>query len=172
MRNSVENVAVVQALVLMLAIVATVCLPAVVALILCSDGLAAGAMRRLAALRAVRKQHRLLGRLDRSVASVAPAVDLSVLDGGERPTIEQVAADLRRLHTQRLGVAGRSRVWQSAVQQAYDERLRLACASLGVAEHLGDLEGVDLEIERLRVEGELQAAGLVLPSATGERPER
>jgi hypothetical protein len=165
------NVAVVQALVLMLAIVATVCLPAVVALILCSDGLAAGARRRLGALRTAQEQRRLLGRLDRSVAT-APAVDLSALDGGDRPTIEQIAADLRRLHTQRLGVAGRSRVWQSAVQQAYDERLRLACGCLGVTEHLCDLEGVDLEIERLRVEGELQAAGLVLPSATGERPER
>jgi hypothetical protein len=164
-------VAVVQALVLMLAIVATVCLPAVVALVLCSDGLASGTIRRLAAARTVRKQRRLIGKLDRSVAN-APAVDLSALDGGDRPTIEQIAADLRRLHTQRLGVAGRSRVWQSAVQQAYDERLRLACAYLGVIEHLCDLEGVDLEIERLRVEGELQAAGLVLPSATGERPER
>lgn len=160
-----------QALVLMLAIVATVCLPAVVALVLCSDGLGSGAIRRLAAARTARKQRRLLGKLDRSVAN-APVVDLSALDGGDRPTIEQIAADLRRLHTQRLGVAGRSRVWQSAVQQAYDERLRLACASLGVIEHLCDLEGVDLEIERLRVEGELQAAGLVLPSATGERPER
>lgn len=165
------DVAVVQALVLMLAIVATVCLPAVVALILCSDGLAAGALRRVAALRGAVKQRRLLDKLDRSVAR-APAVDLSALDGGDRPAIEQIAADLRRLQTQRLGVAGRSRVWQSAVQQAYDDRLRLACACLGVAEHLCDLEGVDLEIERLRVEGELQAAGLVLSSATGERPER
>jgi hypothetical protein len=162
-----------QALVLMLAIVATVCLPAVVALVLCSDeGLAAGAVRRLAALRAAGEQRRLLGKLDRSVAPAAPGTDLSVLDGGDRPTIEQIAADLRRLHLQRLGVAGRSQVWQSAVRQAYDDRLRLACACLGVAEHLCELEGVDLEIERLRVEGELQAAGLVLPSATGERPER
>jgi hypothetical protein len=165
-------VAVVQALMLMLAIVATVCLPAVVALVLCAGGPAAAAVRRLAAVRAARQQRRLLGKLDRSVAGAAPGVNLSVLDGGDRPTIEQIAADLRRLHTQRLGVAGRSQVWQRAVGQAYDERLRLACACLGLAEHLCELEGVDLEIERLRVEGELQAAGLVLPSATGERPER
>lgn len=165
------SVAVVQAFVLMLAIVATVCLPAIVALILCADGLAAGATRRAAQLRAVQRQRRLLGRLDRSVATPAD-VDLSTLDNADRPTIEHIAADLRRLHTHRLGVAGRSRVWQNAVRQAYDDRLRLACRCLGVSEHLGDLEGVDLEIERLRVEGELQAAGLVLPSATGERPER
>jgi hypothetical protein len=165
-------VAVAQALLLMLAIVATVCLPAIVALILCADGLAAGAIRRAAALRAARRQRRLLGRLDRSIGGRAPTVDLSTLDSGERPTIEQIAADLRRLHTQLLGVAGRSRVWQNAVCQAYDDRLRLACDCLGVSEHLCDLQGVDLEIERLRVEGELQAAGLVLPSVTGECPER
>lgn len=163
--------AIAQALALMLAIVATVCLPAIVALILCADGLAAGATQRVAALRTAHRQRRLLGRLDRSIGHSAPA-DLSARDGGDRPTIEQIAADLRRLQTQRLGVAGRSRVWQKAVQQAYDDRLRLACHCLGVSEHLCDLEGVDLEIERLRVEGELQEAGLVLPSVTGECPER
>ena len=50
--------------------------------------------------------------------------------------------------------------------------LAQACRCLGLCEHLCDLHGVDLEIERLRVEGELQAAGLVLPSVTGECPER
>lgn len=164
--------AVAQAFALMLAIVATVCLPAIVALILCADGLAAGATRRAAAMFAARRQRRLLGRLDRSIGGATPTLELSVLDSGDRPTIEQIAADLRRLHTQRLGVAGRSRVWQNAVRQAYDDRLRLACDCLGVSEHLCDLQGVDLEIERLRVEGELQAAGLVLPSVTGECPER
>ena len=83
----------------------------------------------------------------------------------ERPTIEQIAADLHRLGRQRLGVATRSQVWQTAVTRAYDEQLRLACQCLGVDEHLSGLNGVDLEIERLRVEGELLAAGLRLPTA-------
>ena len=49
--------------------------------------------------------------------------------------------------------------------RAYDERLRLACRCLEVPEHLAELEGIDLEIERVRVEGELIGAGLVLGAA-------
>jgi len=78
------------------------------------------------------------------------------------PPIEQVAADLRRLGQQRLGIATRSPVWFAAVQRAYDDRLQVACRELEVEEHLGELEGVDLEIERVRVEGALQAAGMAL----------
>ncbi|GAA2350963.1 hypothetical protein [Dactylosporangium salmoneum] len=78
------------------------------------------------------------------------------------PPIEQVAGDLRRLNQLRQSVAKRSRVWFVAVQEAYDEGLRTACAQLDVEEHLQELAGVDLELERLRVEGELQRAGLVL----------
>lgn len=76
------------------------------------------------------------------------------------PPIEQVAADLRRLGQQRLGIATRSPVWFAAVQRAYDDRLQVACRELEVEEHLAELEGVDLEIERVRVEGALQAAGM------------
>lgn len=56
-------------------------------------------------------------------------------------------------------------VWHGAVIDAYDERLRAACGALGIAEHLTELEGVDREIERVRVEGLLHAAGLTLPAA-------
>ena len=81
------------------------------------------------------------------------------------PPIEQVALDLRRLNRLRESVARRSRVWFVAVSEAYDDGLRIACAQLGVDEYLGELSGVDLEVERVRVEGELQAAGLVLRDA-------
>ncbi|WP_433611224.1 hypothetical protein ACQP2P_43640 [Dactylosporangium sp. CA-139114] len=84
------------------------------------------------------------------------------------PPIEQVAGDLRRLNRLRESVAMRSRVWFVAVQEAYDEGLRVACAQLGVEEHLGELGGIDLEVERLRVEGELQRAGLVLRNASAQ----
>jgi hypothetical protein len=76
------------------------------------------------------------------------------------PPIEQIAADLRRLGQQRLGIATRSPVWFSAVSRAYDDRLRAACRALRIDEHLGELTGVDLEIERVRVEGVLKAAGM------------
>ncbi|HET6212017.1 MAG TPA: hypothetical protein VFE14_03985, partial [Micromonosporaceae bacterium] len=78
------------------------------------------------------------------------------------PPIEQLAADLRRLGRQRLGIATRSTVWFTAVQRAYDDRLRLACRSLDIEQHLDELDGLDLDIERVRVEGELVIAGVSL----------
>jgi hypothetical protein len=77
------------------------------------------------------------------------------------PPIEHVAADLRRLNRHRLGIAMRSPVWFTAVQRAYDDRLGVACAELRVEQHLTELTGVDLDLERVRVEGRLEAAGLV-----------
>ncbi len=84
------------------------------------------------------------------------------------PPFEQVAADLRRLARQRAQVAPRSPVWFTAVHRAYDDRLRIACRELEIAEHLHGLEGIDLEIERLRVEGLLEAAGLSLAVADSD----
>jgi hypothetical protein len=78
------------------------------------------------------------------------------------PPFEQVVADLRRLARQRAQVAPRSPVWFAAVHRAYDDRLQVACRELEIPEHLHELDGIDLEIERLRVEGLLQAAGLPL----------
>ena len=88
------------------------------------------------------------------------------------PPIEQVAADLRRLANQRLGVGRRSEIWFAAVERAYDDRLRVACRDLCVEEYLAELEGIDLDIERVRVEGALQAAGMNLPmSGASGRPD-
>jgi hypothetical protein len=87
------------------------------------------------------------------------------------PPLEQVAADLRRLSRQRVGIATRSPVWFTAVQRAYDDRLRVACGQLGIEEHLNELTGVDLDLERVRVEGALEMAGLALTDAdTQPRP--
>jgi hypothetical protein len=59
-------------------------------------------------------------------------------------------------------VAQRSPIWFNAVHRAYDERLSIACRELEIPEQLHELEGMDLELERLRVEGRLEAAGLHL----------
>jgi len=99
----------------------------------------------------IKPEHRRLLR-HQSTPEAAPA----------GPPFEQVAADLRRLARQRAEVANRSPVWFAAVHRAYDERLRIACRELEIAEHLQELEGIDLEIERLRVEGLLETAGLNL----------
>jgi hypothetical protein len=90
-----------------------------------------------------------------------------------RPGIEQIAADLRRLHRQRSsGPTLESSAWLTAVQRAYDDRLCLACASLGVPQHIEALDGIDRDIERVRVEGALEAAGLSLRAATQLPPDR
>ena len=100
----------------------------------------------------------------RSLEHGLPDVDACLADLDARPlAIEQLAFDLRRLDRQRRsGPTRYSEVWLAAVLHAYDTRLQMACRSLGVPEHLQPLDGVDREMERVRVEGELAAAGLVL----------
>ncbi|GIF65497.1 hypothetical protein Ais01nite_35320 [Asanoa ishikariensis] len=160
-------------LVLAVAILTLLCLPAIVAAIVCADELIERGTHALRQARLVRRERRAISRLDRSIGEVEIEIELAHVDTEqERPTIEQIAADLQRLGRQRLGIAQRSQIWQTAVLRAYDEQLRLACACLGVDQHLSELVGVDLEIERVRVEGELQAAGMTLPTAEAERREQ
>jgi hypothetical protein len=139
-------------------------LPCALTVILCADRVVVRIRRAAARRRAVRCQRRLLVSLDRTldaaIEAQRDAVETVACDG--RPTIGQLAADLRRLGQLRNGVATKSYVWHAATLRAYDDRLRLACRYLGVSEHLGELGGVDLQIERVRVEGALIAGGLVL----------
>lgn len=125
------------------------------------------------------------GRISRGVRRVAQAIGRRLLRGRLRnrwlmarlamsvrvgrklehseptsPPIQQVAADLRRLNRQRISIAMRSRVWFQAVQHAYDDRLGVACRQLSIEQHLGELTGMDLDLERVRVEGLLEEAGL------------
>jgi hypothetical protein len=88
-----------------------------------------------------------------------------------RPPIERIAADLRRL-SRRLTESQRWGLRFAAAQQAYDHHLMQACAALGVEEHLADVTGVDHEIERVRVEGELQQLGLELRMPSIRHAER
>ncbi|MFI1995839.1 hypothetical protein [Actinoplanes sp. NPDC020271] len=101
-----------------------------------------------------------LRRLDRDLAGLDLAARMEALPP---VPIEQLAYDLRRLDRQRRnGPLRSSEVCMAALLEAYDARLRLACRCLGVAEHLEPLTGVDREIERLRLEARLEAAGLAL----------
>jgi hypothetical protein len=102
-----------------------------------------------------------------------PHRDLWPLAPQEEDSIEQVAADLRDLAAaleslRDLKDPG-SEVRREAVRRAYETRLRDACRSLDITEHLDDLVGLDREIERLRVEGELEAEGLVLRAGSQPR---
>jgi hypothetical protein len=98
-------------------------------------------------------RHRLLHRHE--LPKVKPA----------GPPFEELAADLRRLARQRVEVAHRSPIWFNAVHRAYDDRLVAACRELEIPEQLHELDGLDLELERMRVESRLEAAGLHLSIA-------
>ncbi|TDC79186.1 hypothetical protein E1193_19485 [Micromonospora sp. KC606] len=148
------------------------CLPAVFALLFCLDEVVDRIACGWADWRDRRRERRTLARLARSLggdALTTRGVDLARLDRPDRQPFERVAADLRRLAGHRLAAGGRSVVWHSSVIDAYDDRLRAACRALGIGEHLGELTGVDREIERVRVEGLLARAGLVLPATRGVR---
>ena len=78
-------------------------------------------------------------------------------------SLERLAADLRRL---RLAVSTdehRSAAHQIGNRMAYDRVLVEICAMLGIEHELDDeLSAMDREIERFRVEAELERAGVVL----------
>ncbi|SCE79879.1 hypothetical protein [Micromonospora mirobrigensis] len=159
---------------LTLAFVAVACLPAAFAALFCADEIIDRVACRWAEWREGRRERRTIARLDRALEadSLTRDIDLTEFDRDGRRPLEQVAADLRRLGGHRRAATGRSVVWHGAVIEAYDERLRAACQALGIPEHLADLDGVDREIERLRVEGLLHAAGLTLPAARPEQRQR
>jgi hypothetical protein len=83
------------------------------------------------------------------------------------PPIERIAADLRRLSAAVRPVPpGTPAVRRRGLQMAYDETLAAACRALDVQHSLGELaDGVDREVERLRIEAALEEAGLRFRSA-------
>jgi hypothetical protein len=111
------------------------------------------------------RDRRRFAKLDRAMTRATSAEPSEPAD----PPIERVAADLRRLGRQRVEIANRSPVWHTAVERAYDDRLTVACRELGIEEHLIGLAGVDLEIERVRVLGALQRAGMSVDHPNLER---
>jgi hypothetical protein len=147
--------------VLAAALTALLCLPCAMVVAVRSDD---AAVRRRWRKRG-RSEVRALRRLERDLPA-AVAVEHAA------PSIEQVAADLRRLDRQRhTGPTTGSEVWLAAVVRAYDDRLQVACRYLTVSQHLSALDGIDRDIERVRVEGELQAAGLELRSVAHRPPQ-
>jgi hypothetical protein len=152
-------VAVLRALLILAAVSALATLPCLIALMLSVGRPRFRFPRRRVVSDATlsRRDRRRLAKLDKCFGS-EPVPKLST----DTVPIEKVAADLRRLRRQRAGIAQRSPIWRAAVEDAYDDRLCLACKRLGITEHLEQLTGVDREIERVRLEGELQAAGIAL----------
>ncbi|NIH86324.1 hypothetical protein [Amycolatopsis granulosa] len=103
------------------------------------------------------------------LASKTPAMVAALRRHGEPVPaglpIERLAADLRRVRHALEGLApGAPMVRRRATCQAYDALLVQACAALGLRHWLDDLpEGVERDVERLRVEEALRGAGLAVP---------
>ncbi|MEU6075930.1 hypothetical protein [Micromonospora sp. NPDC047074] len=163
-----------RAVLLVLAFVAVASLPAAIAALFCADEIIDRVACGYAEWRERRQERRTIVQLDRAVEAdtLTRDIDLSALDRPDRRPLEELAADLRRLRVQRVGFDGRQPVWHGTVLQAYDDRLRRACQALGITEHLTELEGIDRELERVRVEGVLHAAGLTLPAARASHRQR
>lgn len=77
--------------------------------------------------------------------------------------IERIAADLRRLRGVLANDANRSAAHQIGNRLAYDRVLMQACQMLDISHDLEeDSAGMERDIERLRVEAELERAGVVI----------
>lgn len=95
-----------------------------------------------------------LGRLLRILPAEAPAP--------AGLPLERIVRDLRRLESEaRRPREGTTHVRHRGVLAAYDDVLLEACRALGVTTSLGSLpDGLERESERLRVEFELEQAGI------------
>lgn len=80
--------------------------------------------------------------------------------------LERIAADVRRLRHDVAALPDRMpQQRRRGVIAAYDDALLDACRALELTTTLADLpEGLDHDVERLRVEEELRRSGLVLVS--------
>jgi hypothetical protein len=111
----------------------------------------------------------LAGRWDEHLGRQSPS---DPADAGQaaphlrgRP-IEQLAADLRRLRVAVATDQRRSATHQLANRVAYDQLLMQACQMLNVPHELAkNTAGPERDIERLRVEAELERTGIVLSPA-------
>jgi len=80
--------------------------------------------------------------------------------------VDQLAADLRRLRRAVATDQQRSATHQLANRVAYDQLLMQACEMLAVPHDLDKTTaGPERDIERIRVEAELERAGIVLSAA-------
>jgi hypothetical protein len=104
----------------------------------------------------------LLLRVPRTVDAVGAYLRRRRGPSAVAPPIERLAADLRRVHRILAEFPpGTPALRRRATRQAYDALLVQACAAVDVPHRLDALaEGVDREVERLRVEEALRDAGI------------
>ena len=113
----------------------------------------------------------LAGRFDSGIAAWRQRLadrrrhkaDLKALREQRGAPIEQLAADLRRLRAAVSHDQHRSAAHQVGNRLAYDRILIDVCAMLEIEHELDRaLHGIEQDIERVRVEAELERAGIVV----------
>jgi hypothetical protein len=149
--------------VLTTALAVAVSLPLIAAMVLRTGDLTV----RRAWLQRSRAVRPALRDLDRGVIAAAPE-DIMLPDttgpDDAMPPLDQVAAQLQRLYRQRTnGTARGSMLLDTALADAYDAWLQVACRYYNVTHHLPTLANMDRDIERVRVEELLTEAGFRLP---------
>ena len=104
-------------------------------------------------------QHELVTVLRRVRRRFSPAPDPPA-----GPPIERIASDVRRVRTElRALTPGLPMARRIGISRAYDDLLAGACRALDVPDTLSELPpGTDRDAERLRIEYELEEAGLRL----------
>lgn len=98
-------------------------------------------------------------RAGKTVAKLRPHVPA-------HPPIENTAARLRDLSAELADTPSDAALRRAELTDRYDLALRQACATMDIPQYLTRLSGGDADVERLRLEGELEAAGLVLRGPT------
>ncbi|HCT75560.1 MAG TPA: hypothetical protein DGT23_02995 [Micromonosporaceae bacterium] len=180
-----------SALPITLGVIALIGMPAAIAAVICADEVVESVRQRAEHVRDSWQEQRTLDRLERALAPAPPAGPPLVAAARVASDALSAARDsFAHYAVQRLNAAGIAPAWlpvpaagpaeltpsDLAFEQVvawlhavprghvdYDEALAAACRCLGVTEHLAEVDGIDLEIERLRVEGALTDAGLSLP---------
>jgi hypothetical protein len=113
----------------------------------------------------------LAGRWDRQLhriktrfgAGVERRRNLRAMRRQQGAPLERLATDLRRLRLAVTTDEHRSAAHQMGNRLAYDRVLMQICAMLDIEHELdSDTSGLDRDIERIRVEAELERAGVVL----------
>lgn len=175
-----------SAIPLTLGVIALVGMPAAIAAIICADEVVASFRQRAEQARSSWQEQRTLDRLERALAPAPPAGPPWVAAARvASEALSSAGQSVVSFAAQRLNAVGIAPAWLPAPAQAgsalvpfeevvaqlrdlpradarYDDALIAACLCLGVRHHLDELSGLDREIERLRVEGALIAAGLTL----------
>lgn len=178
-----------SALPLTLGVIALVGMPAAIAAVICADEVVESVRQRAEHVRHTWQEQRTLDRLERALAPAPPAGPPWVAAAKVASDALTSARDtVTHFAVQRLNSVGFAPAWlpvpalpaqagPAAVpfeqvvarlrdlprdDERYDDALAAACLCLGVEHHLAEVSGLDLEIERLRVEGALIAAGLTL----------